>query len=135
MHHITGSPAHQLRLLISDVDENRQVLTDDHVEGYLSLYGVTPTAANASPSTVPMHTVRRAAADALDAIATSETLVSKVIRTQDLSTDGPKVADALRRQATALRAQADVDEDAAAVDDGEGMFDVVEFSPYPRGRW
>ena len=103
-----GSPAHQLRLLISDVDETRQVLTDGHVEGYLSLHGVTPTAATTAGSGVPMHTIRRAAADALDAIATSEVLVSKVIRTQDLSTDGPKVADALRKQATALRAQAEI---------------------------
>ena len=48
-----------------------------------------------------------AAADALDAIATSEVLISKKISTQDLSTDGPAVAAELRKQAAALRARAD----------------------------
>ena len=46
------------------------------------------------------------AADALDAIATSEVLLSKKIITQDLSTDGPAVAAELRKQAAALRARA-----------------------------
>ena len=48
-----------------------------------------------------------AAADALDAIAASEALVSKKITTQDLSTDGPAVAAELRKQAAGLRARAD----------------------------
>ena len=47
------------------------------------------------------------AADALDAIATSEVLIAKKITTQDLATDGPAVAAELRKQATALRARAD----------------------------
>ena len=47
------------------------------------------------------------AADALDAIATSEVLLAKKITSQDLTTDGPAVAAALRQQATALRARAD----------------------------
>lgn len=47
------------------------------------------------------------AADALDAIATSEVLIGKKISTQDLSTDGPAVAAELRKQAAALRARAD----------------------------
>ena len=46
------------------------------------------------------------AADALDAIATSEVLLSKKITTQDLSTHGPAVAAELRKQAAALRARA-----------------------------
>ena len=46
-------------------------------------------------------------ADALDAIAASEALVSKKITTQDLSTDGPAVAAELRKQAAGLRARAD----------------------------
>jgi hypothetical protein len=69
--------------------------------------------------------VRRAAADALDTIATSEVLVSKVIRTQDLSTDGAKVADALRKQAQVLRQQAD----AADAAEDDGFFDVVDTLP------
>lgn len=62
---------------------------------------------------------RLAAADALDAIAASEVLVSKKIRTQDLSTDGPAVAAELRALAQRQRDLA-----AAAADDG--IFDVVD---------
>jgi hypothetical protein len=49
------------------------------------------------------------AADALDAIATTEVLLSKKLQTKDLSTDGPAVAAELRKQATALRIRAKAD--------------------------
>lgn len=106
------TPEGQVRLLIADVSDDpaKLVLTDAQVTGFLSL-----NAGN----------VRRAAADALDAIATSEALVSKVIRTQDLATDGAKVAAALQTKAAQLRAQADTADDA--LDDG--LFDVVDTLP------
>lgn len=101
-----------VRLLIADVstDEAKRLLTDDQVQAFIDLEG---------------GNLKRAAAAALDAIATSEVLVSKVIRTQDLQTDGAKVADALRKQAQALRDQAD------AVDemDDDGLFDIVDTLP------
>lgn len=117
------TPVGQVRLLIADTNESAPTFTDPQIEGYLGLSGGTKTDATLSQT-------RRAAADALDAIATSEALVSKVIRTQDLSTDGAKLADALRKQATTLRAQADTAED----DEADGYVGVVEFSPYPGGR-
>jgi hypothetical protein len=117
-----ATAAGQVRLLISDVDETRPVLSDDHVTGYLALHGLQPSDTDATRAAI-----KRTAADALDAIATSEVLVSKVIRSQDLSTDGAKVADALRKHAAQLRAQADVDDDAAA----DVGFAVAEFEPYP----
>lgn len=91
------TPVGQVRLLIADVANNplEQYLTDDHIAGYLALNG---------------DNVRRAAADALDAIASSETLVSKVIRTQDLATDGTKVAADLRAHADRLRTLSDEDD-------------------------
>lgn len=98
------TPVGQVRLLISDTDETEPILDDSHIDGFLKLNG---------------DNVRRAAADALDAIASSEALVSKAIRTQDLQTDGAKVADALRKHADRLRAQADDDEDDGFV------FDIV----------
>lgn len=102
-------PTQQVRLLLADVstDPAKQILTDSQIGGYLALND---------------GNVRRAAADALDAIATSETLVSKVIRTQDLATNGPAVADSLRKQAAQLRQLAD---DA----EGEDLFDVVDTLP------
>lgn len=105
------SPVGQVRLLIADVgDGAAQTLADDQVQGYLTLNG---------------DNVRRAAADALDAIASSEALVSKVIRSQDLTTDGAKVADALRAHADRLRAQADADDP----DGGDFAFDVIDTLP------
>jgi hypothetical protein len=99
------TPLGQVRLLISDVNDAEPILTDTHINGFLGLNG---------------ENVRRAAADALDAIASSEALVSKAIRTQDLQTDGAKVADALRKHADRLRAQAD-----AEMDDDGFVFDIV----------
>ena len=119
-----GTPAGQLRLLISDVSEGAFILTAEQVDGYLALWGIpTPDVGGAATRA----TVKRAAADALDAIAISEVLVSKVIKTQDLTTDGAKVATALHAQAVGLRAQADAED---ATDEG-GFFDVAEFSPWP----
>lgn len=115
------SPRGKVRLLIADTDETHQVLTDPEVDGYLAMHDGSPSA------------VRRAAADALDAIATSETLVSKVMRTADgTTTDGAKVADSLRKRAETLRAQADDEDDDAAWGDAAGAIGVSEFSPYPR---
>ena len=103
-------PVEHVRALMADVG-SVQYLTDDQVRVYLDLNG---------------DNVRRAAADALDAIATSEVLVSRVIRTQDLQTDGAKVADSLRKHADRLRQlAADEDEQADAWDG----FDVVDTIP------
>jgi hypothetical protein len=116
------TPVGQVRLLIADVNEGAFLLTDAMLEGYLALNGVS------ADETAPASwSVKRAAADALDAIATSEVLVSKAIKTLDLSTDGAKVAAELRAQAGARRKAAD--EEEAAVEDG--FFGVVEFHPYP----
>lgn len=49
---------------------------------------------------------RRGAALALETIASNEALVQKVITTQDLTTDGAKLAAEFRAQAKDLRAQA-----------------------------
>jgi hypothetical protein len=99
----------QVRLLISDVASSPAdwLLTDEQVNGYLSMNG---------------GAVKLAAADALDAIASSETLVSKAIRTQDLATNGPAVAQALRAHAATLR-------DQAGQADADGMFDVIYPEP------
>jgi len=117
-----NTAAGQVRLLIADTD-TPQILTDDQITGYLSGWGVADT----DPVVEHRSGIRRAAADALDAIATSEALISKVIRTQDLSTNGPQTADALRKHAQVLRDQAD------EWDDDGSFFGVAEFTPYPPG--
>lgn len=97
-----------VRLLINDVDADHIVFDDFEIDAFLTLAG---------------GAVLLAAAQALDTIADDEAIASKVIRTQDLQTDGAKTADSLRKRAQALR-----DQHAAALDD-EGFFDIVETSP------
>lgn len=77
--------------------------------------------------------VRRAAADALDALATSEAYISKVIRTEDLQTDGAKVANAISLRAQRLRDAADADEERELEDN----FKIIDYHPRPPGprRW
>lgn len=55
--------------------------------------------------------IRRAAADVIDALANNEALVLKKIKTEDLETDGPATANALRAGARALRQQADEEDE------------------------
>lgn len=69
--------------------------------------------------------VKRAAADAIDALANNEALVLKKIKTEDLETDGKAVADALRAGARALRDRARQEEAEGAV-----FFTVVPFNHY-----
>ena len=103
-------PIGMVRLLITDTNESDPLLSDAQITSLLTLEG---------------DNVRLAAAQALDIIATSEVLVSKKIRTQDLQTDGPAVAKELRERAEALRAQAD-----DVLPDGSAFgLDIVDFDP------
>lgn len=110
-----NEPVQQVRLLIADLDTGEnQIFSDDQLEGFLS---------------ITRQSVKRAAADALDAIASSEALTSKVITTQDRSTNGAQVADALRKHATALRGRAKEEEDA---EDDEQFFMAFDLTgPMP----
>lgn len=73
--------------------------------------------------------IYRAAALGLRAIAVSEGLIAKVIKTEDLQTDGAKLATALMGGAKGLDDQADKDEEAEE-DWGYG-FQIVDFQPQP----
>lgn len=103
-----------VRLLITDLDAAAPLFTDDQITAFLTLEG---------------SDVRYAAAQALDTIASSEVLVSKKIRTQDLQTDGPAVSADLRARASELRRQSDEGT-------GDAGFSVVDFDPQPdEGVW
>lgn len=103
-------PLGQVRLLITDVAEAPadRIFTDDQLDAFFTLCG---------------ENVNRTAAKALLVMAASEVLVSKKIRTQDLTTDGPAVSAELRALAKQLNDEADA-ADAAA--EG-GFFEVVPF--------
>lgn len=108
----------RVRLLINDPDSN--VFTAVEIDDFLALTG---------------NVVKRAAALAIDTIADNEALVSKVIRDGDLATDGPKVADSLRKRAAALRAEAAADKADEDVDSGESSyFGIVNLGSDARCR-
>lgn len=103
----------KVRLLIPDTDESNQLFSDAQITAFLTMEG---------------GIVKKAAAAALETIASNEAMVSKVIRAQDLSTDGAKVAAELRARAAELRRQVDEDDP-----DAGGGFDVVDFiDPFTR---
>jgi hypothetical protein len=103
----------KIRLLISDTDPDNPAFTDTQITAFYTISG---------------SNVRLGAAAALDALAASEVLISKAIKTLDLETNGPAVAAELRNQAKTLRATAgDYDADGNLF----GM-DIVDFVPY---RW
>lgn len=72
--------------------------------------------------------ILRAAASAIRAIAVSEGLISKVIKTEDLQTDGAKLASALLGAARQLEDTAQEEEED---DEDRYGFAVVDFQPYP----
>jgi hypothetical protein len=106
----------QVRLLIPDTDQlsnlanpsasAEYIFNDSQIQAFLSLYGTN---------------VKRAAAQAKLVLATSEALINKVISTDDLKTDGAKLAAELRAQALMLRQEADKD----ALEDSYDSFTIV----------
>ncbi|MDI3330699.1 MAG: hypothetical protein QJR09_08185 [Micrococcus sp.] len=94
-----STPRGLVRLNITDTseDEAARLFTDDQLDGLLAAAG---------------DNVNRATARALHIIATSEVLISKKIRTQDLQTDGPAVARSLMDQAAVYEAKADAEDGA-----------------------
>jgi hypothetical protein len=117
-----ADPVGMMRLLTTDVDEAFPILTDDQYRAFLTLEN---------------NIIKCGAAAALEAIATSETLRSKKISTQDLSIDGPAVAADLRARAKLLRDQVRQDitnqRDDENYADGFG-FDFLDFNPHA-SRW
>ncbi|HEY9356495.1 MAG TPA: hypothetical protein VIQ52_09350 [Arthrobacter sp.] len=116
-------PTGQIRLLITDVAEDpaEQLFSDVQLGAFLAMRG---------------DNVNRAAANALRVMAASEVLISKVIRTQDRSTDGAKVSAELRALAQTYEDEADAADAAAA----ESFFEIVPLYPpaKPEGveyRW
>lgn len=109
-----STPAGQVRLLIPDIDEEHLILDGAQIDAFLRMEG---------------GNVKLAAAQALDAIASSEALIAKAISTGDLQTNGPAVAQELRARAAELRRQvAEGDSD-----DAVGL-QIVDFDPHAAYR-
>lgn len=100
-----ATDAGKVRLLLNDVDRETAVFTNAEIQAFLDLSD---------------GGVLLAAAQAIDTNADNEALASKVLRTQDLGTNGAAVADALHRRAEALRHQ------ATDLNDDGGWFEIIE---------
>ena len=108
------SPIGQVRVLIPDLrkledlrdlrNEPRYLFTDDEILAFLA---------------VNNGNVKRAAADACDAIGMDKALQLLVLKTDDKQTDGAKLLDAIVKRAKTLRQQAKED------DESNLSFDVV----------
>ncbi len=108
------SPVGQVRVLIPDLrkledlrdlrNEPRYLFTDDEILAFLA---------------VNNGNVKRAAADACDAIGMDKALQLLVLKTDDKQTDGAKLLDAIVKRAKTLREQAKED------DENNLSFDVI----------
>lgn len=116
-----STPVGQLRLLISDsqlrADPANPALaasyyfSDAFLTGFLALNS---------------GNLKLAAADALMALATNESMVSKKIRKENLQTDGPAVTNALRLLAQDYRTQGKLDREDADATAGN-MVAIVDY--------
>lgn len=103
----TATNIGKTRMLIPDRDLSSAVFQDVEIQAFLDLNDAS---------------IRRAAAEALETIASDQAMTLKVIRLLDLSTDGRAVSQALLERAARLREAADqADEDAE-----DGLFDYAE---------
>jgi hypothetical protein len=102
----------QVRKLIPDTEavyDGETLFTDGDIEDYLTLGA---------------GSALRAAGFAIIAISNSEAMISKVIKTQDLSTNGAAVAEQLRKSAEVLFDRADREESIA----NEFYIDTVDYA-------
>ena len=116
----------QVRLLIPDTEQldnladpaaaAAYLFDDSQIQAFLALYS---------------NNVKRAAAQAKLVLATSETLINKVIRTADYTTDGAKLGAELRAQAAELKSEAEKDE----AEDSYEEIAIVSFTTKPDNSW
>lgn len=101
-----STDAGKVRLLIMDTNASSYVFEDNEIDAFLAMESVA----------------KRAAALALETIASNEAFTLKVIQLLDLKTDGAKTSDALLKRAKSLREQADYDEEST-----DSGFEIAEF--------
>lgn len=107
----TADDIRRVRVLIPDTEavfDGETMFSDTDIEDYIFLGG---------------DNLLRAAGLACLAIGSSEALISKKIKTQDLQTDGPAVAAAMAAKAKALFDRADAEDAAKDVP----YFDIIDY--------
>jgi len=116
----------QVRLLIPDTEKlanpanpsaaAEYLFNDSQVTAFLTLYA---------------SNVKKAAAQAKLVLATSESLINKVIKAGDYATDGAKLGAELRAQAADLRTEADRDQ----LEDSYEEISIVSLNIKPDNSW
>lgn len=124
-----GDALGDVRALIPDMEklpepsnpeaEPSYIFSDSVLGRYLRMHGAT-RGDDEQTWTGSLAQIKRATADALMALATSEMLILKKITSQDRSTDGSVLANQYRQMANQLRGEAD-DLDAQD-DEGPSVF-------------
>ncbi|MFB7858786.1 hypothetical protein [Rhodococcus qingshengii] len=115
----------RVRALIPDVEQvdfsaqgvPEYIFSDAHIDAFLSVSRGGTTAR-----------IKRAAAKGMRAIGNSEGLIQKVIRTEDLQTDGAKLQQAFLTAARDLERDAEQDQEE---EDDSYAFAIVDFQPQP----
>lgn len=105
----------RVRLMATDIDSTNAIFQDAEIDTFLALEG---------------DSVKLAAAQALETIASNEALVQKKTRMLDIATDGPAVAKELRERAAALRTQVAIDAELSD-DELAGSIDWAEMVTGP----
>ena len=113
----------KVRLLISDLNEQNPIFP-------YSEETAVPDAIDTFLTMALDGNVKRAAAQALMAIATNEVLVQKRIKLLDLSTDGPAEAKALLDLAKQYHEEADAEEIEGAFDWAEQINTPAQFNEF-----
>lgn len=103
----TGTDVGKIRLLVFDTDSSNYVFEDGELAVFYDVEG---------------DSLKRAAALALETMASHEAFVLKVITLMDLRTDGAATSRALLARAALLRSQADDEEFA-----DDASFDIAEW--------
>ena len=119
-----STPVGQIRSLVPDVElledpsdlaaEPSYIFDDATLQSYLAL---------------ARDNVFRAAAIAVNTLATSEALILKVLRSDDRVTDGAKLADALGNRAKWLNDQADEQDEEDGLYESFNIFPYIEHPP------
>lgn len=112
--------AGRVRLLITDTNTASPIFEDAEIDAFLGMYA---------------QNVHRAAAEALDTIATSQALTLKVIKLLDLTTNGDLLGAELRARANQMRAMADTYDDGAAFDWAETVVDGFSWRERVFNQW
>jgi hypothetical protein len=107
------TPIEIVRLNITDLSD-APLFSDDQINAWLTQYD---------------GNINRATYRALVTIATSTVLMSKKLRTQDLSTDGPAESTALLALAKTYKDEAD-----QADADGDSFFEIIPFGGSSRSE-